>query len=110
MEGWRARGWVAVVLSGSLVFWAVSVNTCLSRIVRIQAERGHEAVRGGPYRWVRHLMYLGIIIIMLGIPLSLGSGRALVPAALIGILFIIRTALEDKTRQAELPGSEEYTR
>jgi protein-S-isoprenylcysteine O-methyltransferase Ste14 len=53
-------------------------------------------------------MYLGVIVFMLSIPLVLGSGWALVPAALIGALFVLRTALEDRTLQAELPGYKEY--
>jgi protein-S-isoprenylcysteine O-methyltransferase Ste14 len=44
----------------------------------------------------------------LSIPLLLGSWWALVPGAVCGVLFIIRTTLEDRTLQAELPGYKEY--
>ena len=53
-------------------------------------------------------MYLGVIVLMLSIPLMLGSGWGMVPGALIGILFIVRTALEDRTLHEELPGYSEY--
>ena len=43
------------------------------------------------------------------IPLILGSWWALIPGGLAAILIILRTALEDKTLQAELPGYKEYT-
>jgi len=43
-----------------------------------------------------------------GIALELGSWLALVPAAVIVIIFVIRTALEDKTLQAGLSGYAEY--
>jgi protein-S-isoprenylcysteine O-methyltransferase Ste14 len=104
----QALGWVAVILAGGLVFWVTSVNTFLSRYSRLQDERGQQTVTRGPYRWIRHPMYLGVIVLMLGIPLVLGSYWALVPGGLIGILFVLRTALEDKFLQADLPGYKEY--
>jgi protein-S-isoprenylcysteine O-methyltransferase Ste14 len=45
---------------------------------------------------------------MLGIGLVLGSWWALVPGGLIGGLYLVRTALEDKMLQEELPGYREY--
>lgn len=104
----QALGWAAGLLAGSLIWWTTSVNTFLSRTVRIQEERGQKVIQEGPYAWVRHPMYLGLIVFMLSIPLMLGSGWGLVPAALIGILFILRTALEDRTLHEELPGYREY--
>jgi protein-S-isoprenylcysteine O-methyltransferase Ste14 len=53
-------------------------------------------------------MYDGVILSMLCVPLVLGSLWALIPALLIVILFIVRTALEDRTLMEELPGYEEY--
>ena len=84
------------------------VNTFLSRTVRIQDDRGQRVVDNGPYAWVRHPMYLGIIVLMISIPALLGSLWALIPGSLIGALFILRTALEDRTLFRELPGYPEY--
>jgi protein-S-isoprenylcysteine O-methyltransferase Ste14 len=106
----QALGWAAVILAGGLVFWVTSVNTFLSRYARLQDERGQQTVTRGPYRWIRHPMYLGVIVLMLGIPLVLESYWALVPGGLIGVLFIIRTALEDKFLQADLPGYKAYAK
>ena len=86
------------------------MNTFLSRTVRIQDDRGQQVIDTGPYRWVRHPMYLGIIVLMISIPLLLGSLWALIPGAMIGILFTVRTVLEDRTLQQELPGYPEYAR
>ncbi len=101
-------GWLGLAFAGVLIWWVASVNTFLARYVRIQDDRGQQVVTRGPYRFVRHPMYSGIIVFMLGIPLALGSLWALVPAGLICITFIIRTALEDRTQQAELPGYRQY--
>ena len=93
----------------AIVFWAMKENAFLSDVVRIQKDRGQTVCTTGPYKYVRHPMYVGIIWIMACLPLSLGSLFALIPAAIIMILFFIRTALEDKTLRKELTGYEEYT-
>ncbi len=105
---WQGIGWAGLTMAGALIGWTAYTNTFLSRYVRIQAERGQHVISNGPYHWVRHPMYAGIILMMLCIPLSLGSGWALVPGVFIGVLFVIRTALEDRTLQAELSGYREY--
>jgi protein-S-isoprenylcysteine O-methyltransferase Ste14 len=101
-------GWLGAAFAALLIFWTVSVNTYLSRTVRIQDDRGQQVIDTGPYSRVRHPMYLGVIVLMISIPLLLGSLWGLVPGALIGALFTIRTAMEDRTLQQELPGYSEY--
>jgi len=91
-----------------LAFWAMTQNPYLSDLVRIQKDRGHRVCTTGPYRYIRHPMYVGVILLILCLPLALGSFYALIPASMIILLFIFRTFLEDKTLQAELPGYKEY--
>ena len=106
--------WVNLLGSGlmipsfALLMWVTATNTYLSRYVRIQDDRGHQVVTSGPYRFVRHPMYSSNILFFPSIPLLLGSWWALIPAAIIMALFTLRTYLEDKTLQAELPGYKEY--
>jgi protein-S-isoprenylcysteine O-methyltransferase Ste14 len=98
-----------VIAGHALVVWATSVNTFFSQVVRIQTERGHTVVSGGPYQRVRHPAYSGAILLVLSAPIALGSWWALIPGVICAALMIVRTALEDKTLQAELPGYQEYT-
>jgi protein-S-isoprenylcysteine O-methyltransferase Ste14 len=91
-----------------IIFWAMKENAYLSDAVRIQKDRGHKVCTTGPYRYVRHPMYAGVILIMVCFPLFMGSLFSLIPAVIIAILFLFRTALEDKTLQEELPGYKEY--
>lgn len=93
----------------AIVFWAMRENAFLSDVVRIQKDRGHTVCTTGPYKYVRHPMYVGVILIMFCFPLSLGSLYTLIPAVIIMVLFLIRTALEDKTLKEELPGYKEYS-
>lgn len=105
----RVVGFIAVVFAMVVTYWAMAINPFLSTIVRIQDDRGHFVVTSGPYRYVRHPMYAMMLFMYPGIALQLGSWWALIPAAVIIIVFVIRTALEDQTLQVELPGYAEYT-
>ncbi len=104
----QVAGYVALLIAMAVTYWAMAVNPFLSTIVRIQDDRGHYVVTAGPYRYVRHPMYAMILLMYPGIALELGSWWALLPAVVIMIVFVIRTALEDRTLQAELPGYAEY--
>ncbi len=90
--------------------WASVENRFFSSMVRIQADRGHVVCDSGPYRIVRHPGYAGLILSLPGIVLALGTVWTLVPAAVALIIVVIRTALEDRTLQEELPGYREYAR
>lgn len=91
-----------------LMFWAMRENTYLSDMVIIQEDRGHKVCTTGPYRYVRHPMYAGVILFFLCLPPALGSYYGLIPALIISLLFIARTSLEDKTLRRELPGYRDY--
>lgn len=99
-----------IIFGYSFSSWALVENRFFSGTVRIQTERGHHVISTGPYRIVRHPGYAGGLFGYIFIPLLLNSVWAFIPAILLGIVMVIRTALEDKTLQAELPGYNEYTR
>ena len=90
--------------------WAVAHNKFFSQVVRIQADRGHAVSTGGPYRLVRHPSYVGMILFNLAVPVMLASWGAIVIGLGIAALIVLRTALEDRTLRAELPGYADYAR
>jgi protein-S-isoprenylcysteine O-methyltransferase Ste14 len=95
-------------LAMALMAWAMVVNPYAESTVRIQTDRGHAVISSGPYRVVRHPMYVGIMLMYLATPLIWGSVWALVLARFIMILLAWRTAREDQTLRHELAGYEEY--
>jgi protein-S-isoprenylcysteine O-methyltransferase Ste14 len=101
-------GVLVTVLGFALVSWAMLSNKFFASLVRIQRERGHTVITGGPYRFVRHPGYVGMIAYQLATPLMLQTLWALVPAALTTGFSILRTALEDRTLQEELAGYKGY--
>lgn len=104
----KTLGFLGFVPAYLLIFWTMMENRYLSEVVRIQEERGHEVCTTGPYKYVRHPMYVGVIVFVLCLPLALGSFISLFLSILIVLVFLIRTSLEDKTLQKELPGYKEY--
>ena len=103
-------GFILISLGYAFAAWALAENRFFSSVVRIQTDRGHVVCDSGPYRIVRHPGYAGNILPLLGIVLALGSLWTLIPAAVALVIAVIRTALEDRTLQEELPGYQEYTR
>lgn len=102
-------GFILISLGYAFAVWALAENRFFSSVVRIQTDRGHVVCDSGPYRIVRHPGYAGNILPLLGIVLALGSMWTLIPAAVALIIAVIRTALEDRTLQEELPGYRDYT-
>jgi len=90
--------------------WASATNRFYGRFVRIQEDRGHTVVDGGPYCYVRHPGYAGLILFLLASAPALGSLWTLVPSGLFLIALVVRTALEDRFLQEKLAGYKEYAR
>jgi len=111
LPGWTVAPGVGLFLIGSAITtWTMVANAHAESTVRIQHDRGHAVVSDGPYRIVRHPMYLGTLIGLPGAALILGSGWALLPTLLIIGLFVWRTAREDGALRHDLAGYAEYAR
>ena len=116
--GWSAQfplwlnllGLALIGLGYTFAAWALVENRFFSGVVRIQKERGHRVCDSGPYRIVRHPGYAGNLLPLPGIALAFSSIWTLIPAVVSLIITVIRTSLEDRTLQEELPGYKEYAR
>ena len=102
-------GYVFYLLASSLHFWAIRVNRFYTSTVSIQNEKGHDVIQSGPYRFVRHPGYVGIALMVVCIAVVLGSLWAIIPAACVVALLVMRTGLEDAVLQRELSGYLSYT-
>ncbi len=104
----HAAGLALVGLGYALVSWAVMVNRFFSSVVRVQTDRGHQIITTGPYRYLRHPGYLGMLM---GYPtpaLAIGSWWALVPSAAAVLIVLRRLRIEDAYLRANLAGYPEY--
>ena len=103
-------GFILITFGYAFASWAIIENRFFSSVTRIQKERGHVVCDSGPYRIVRHPGYAGNILALPGIVMALGSVWTIIPVIVALIIAVIRTALEDKTLQEELPGYRDYVR
>jgi protein-S-isoprenylcysteine O-methyltransferase Ste14 len=92
----------------ALVGWTLLSNPFASTAVRVQAERGHTVISTGPYAFVRHPMYLAVLLFCLGSGPALGSWWSTVALFPVLIVFVRRTLFEDRMLCDELPGYREY--
>ena len=74
----------------------------------VTVETGQKVASGGVYRFVRHPMYMGTVIMMVGIPLALGSYWGLLFVIPGVVVLVFRILDEEKLLTQELPGYREY--
>jgi protein-S-isoprenylcysteine O-methyltransferase Ste14 len=75
----------------------------------IQVESGQTVISTGPYAIMRHPMYAGVLVMVLGTPLALGSWLGLLVLVLTLPVLIWRILDEEKVLRTDLPGYSEYT-
>ncbi|WP_343602343.1 isoprenylcysteine carboxylmethyltransferase family protein [Mycobacterium sp.] len=99
-------GDVLVAAGLGVVLLVVIQNSYAAATVRV--ESGQKVVSTGLYRLVRHPMYTGNVIMMMGIPLALGSYWGLVFVVPGVMVLALRIRDEEKLLQDELDGYREY--
>jgi protein-S-isoprenylcysteine O-methyltransferase Ste14 len=99
-----------ILLAAMFVFtaWAMAANGFFSSAIRLQNDRGQTVAAGGPYRFLRHPGYLGMILQFLSIPFGLGTLTTCIPVLVIAGMYVYRTRQEDDFLRKELPGYAEY--
>ena len=85
-------------------------NTFLSTMVRIQDERQHRVITTGVYSFVRHPLYLGCLLMMLGAPLLMGSLGGILITLVGATALLVRIVGEERLLTAELEGYADYKR
>jgi protein-S-isoprenylcysteine O-methyltransferase Ste14 len=96
-------GFIAGLSGGYFTF---RENSFAAPVVSIQ--EGHRVIDTGVYAYVRHPMYAGALLYLIGLPLLLQSwnGLWLSPFLIVGVAW--RAVNEEKTLRAELAGYDAY--
>jgi protein-S-isoprenylcysteine O-methyltransferase Ste14 len=108
-----AAGWVGVLLTAAgvaIAFWARwHLGTNWSGVVTLK--EGHELIRTGPYRTIRHPIYTGILLALLGTAVAVGEVRGLLALAIAWLSFYIKARREESFLTQEFgPGFAEHRR
>jgi protein-S-isoprenylcysteine O-methyltransferase Ste14 len=90
-------------LLGVLLLWAGVAFAIWARATLgrnwsavVQVKRDHELVERGPYRWVRHPIYTGLLMAYLGTSFALGEWRGLLGTAIVAGSFWFKLRLEER--------------
>jgi protein-S-isoprenylcysteine O-methyltransferase Ste14 len=108
-----AVGWAGVLLTAAgvaIAFWARwHLGANWSGVVTLK--EGHELIRTGPYRTIRHPIYTGILLALLGTAVNLGEVRGLLALAIAWLSFYIKARREESFLTQEFgPGFAEHRR
>jgi len=112
--GWSDAPTSVVILGDALIaisyvgfYFVFRENTYGAATIRV--EKNQKVISTGPYAIVRHPMYAAALVLMLGIPLALGSWWGLL-AFVPGIPALVWRILdEERLLKRDLPGYAEYT-
>lgn len=76
----------------------------------VEVKEGHRLVRTGPYRWVRHPIYSGLLLAFLGVALEFGQWRALVALPLVVLALVVKSRAEESRMSETFSEYEDYRR
>jgi protein-S-isoprenylcysteine O-methyltransferase Ste14 len=107
LPGWAAIAGDVIMLLGWLgIYFVFRENSFASATIESSADQ--RVISTGPYAWVRHPMYAAALVLLLGIPIALGSiWGVLIVLALVPVL-IWRLMDEERFLVDHLPGYREY--
>ena len=89
------------------IFYMVSkVNTYAAASVRVELDQ--RVISTGVYNLVRHPMYFGVLILVIGTPLALASWWALLLVPFFFVILYFRIVNEERVLARDLPGYVEY--
>ncbi len=103
-----AFGLVLVVAGWVIVTAAMHANAFAIPVVKPQEERDQRVVDRGPYAVVRHPMYAGIALVVLGMPLWLASTAGVLVALVPIAILAVRIGIEEAFLRRELAGYAAY--
>jgi protein-S-isoprenylcysteine O-methyltransferase Ste14 len=104
----QVLGMVLFLACNVFTMWVFRENSFAAPVVKLQTERAQHVISTGPYAYVRHPMYSGMILFFVGVPLLLGSWWGLAMAPVFLALFAVRIRIEERTLRDGLPGYTDY--
>jgi protein-S-isoprenylcysteine O-methyltransferase Ste14 len=99
-------GNLLVALGLVVIFFVFRANTYASAAIEVTADQ--RLITNGPYAFVRHPMYFGALVMLIGVPLALGSYWGLLTVIPITLVLIWRLVDEEKVLARELAGYVQY--
>lgn len=106
--GWRTVIGALVALGGIAVGLWATAHLGAALTPSPNPRPGTRLVESGPYRWIRHPIYLGVCLSLVGAAVLFGSGPGLVVALVLGVLFWFKAGYEESLLRLGVPGYAAY--
>lgn len=94
---------VGIAVSGALLTMLGVAFACWARYVLgrnwssvVQVKQDHELIQSGPYRWVRHPIYTGLLLAFFGTAVAIGEWRGLICVVIVAVSFWFKLKLEER--------------
>ncbi|PXV55353.1 Protein-S-isoprenylcysteine O-methyltransferase Ste14 [Dyella jiangningensis] len=94
---------LAGAVSGALLTMLGVAFACWARQVLgrnwssvVQVKQDHELIQAGPYRWVRHPIYTGLLLAFLGTAVAIGEWRGALAVVIVALSFWFKLRLEER--------------
>ena len=96
-------GWIGAALTAAGIAFAIWARVTLAGnwSGSVTLKDAHELVVEGPYRWVRHPIYTGLLLALLGWALAVGEWRGLLAVAIAAMAFWRKLKREEALMRAE---------
>jgi protein-S-isoprenylcysteine O-methyltransferase Ste14 len=107
---WSATASVLVAAGIALGAWALTANRPGNFNVRPEPKSGGRLVTGGPYRHVRHPMYLAVLLAMLGFCAGYATPWRWAAFAALALVLAAKIRVEEKAMAERHPGYADYAR
>ena len=98
-------GALAIVYAGLAIALSARVALAANWSAQVVVKEGHELTTSGPYAWVRHPIYTGMLLMFLGSALAVGTGAAFLGLALVTVGFIIKLRQEEALMRDQFAGA-----
>ena len=105
-----ALGLILLIVGWWIISLVFKENAFAAPVVKHQEERHQTVIDTGVYSVVRHPMYVGAIMLMIGLPLWLESYAAALLAIIPIATLVARILIEEGFLKRELKGYEDYTK
>lgn len=93
----------AIAVLGALLTLLGVAFACWARYVLgrnwssvVQVKQDHELIQSGPYRWVRHPIYTGLLLAFFGTAMAIGEWRGAICVAIVAVSFWFKLKLEER--------------
>lgn len=105
LPGGAVGFWIGTAAVAAGLVFAVAARAYIGRnwSATVTVKRGHELIRTGPYRLVRHPIYAGLLLAFVGTAVSRGDGRGLVALVLVAWSFLLKIGIEERFMAEQFP-------